>query len=66
MTKPKVYRGDYYWKSFSDARAWRDANMPGGRIVNYSRGWAVQLHVSGPYAGPDFNAAAHACAWCPK
>jgi len=52
----KVYRGDYYFQTFAAARAWAQENGwtdPAVRIRAYRRGWAVQMCISGPYAGPD-------------
>ena len=37
-----------YLPEYDDARTVRDAT-PGSRIVGYERGYAVQLHRSGPY-----------------
>ena len=35
------------------------------RIVEYGRGYAVQLHKSGPYFGGETNPDTHKCDWCP-
>ena len=38
--------------------------QPHSRVVEYGRGFAVQLHRSGPYLGAiDPNR--HECPWCP-
>lgn len=52
--KPKTYHGDYYFPTFEAARTYaRKHNFPTDRIISYTRGWAIQLKVSGPYVGPD-------------
>lgn len=59
-TAPTVYRGIYYWPELSDVQDYaksvgvtvhvRDKGWP--RAIPYTRGWAIQLRVSGPYLGP--------------
>ena len=50
----KVYKGDYYFPTFQDARKYaQDNNYQTDRIINYGRGWAIQLYISGPYVGPN-------------
>lgn len=48
----KIYKGDYYFPSKKEA--YRHAvqhGWPTSRIIEYGRGWAIQLRVSGPYVG---------------
>lgn len=53
-TGMKVYKGDYYFPSFEEARSYAiEHGFPTDRIISYGRGWAIQLYVSGPYVGPD-------------
>lgn len=46
--KIHTYKGTTYFSEYSDARTVRD-NLPGSRIVEYGRGFAVQIRKSGPY-----------------
>jgi len=52
--RPKIYKGIYYFADYLDAATYAVANhYPTDRIISYTRGWAIQLRVSGPYVGPD-------------
>ena len=49
----KVFKGTYYFPDYQSARSYAQSQgLPTDRIISYERGWAVQLRVSGPYAGP--------------
>ncbi|WP_166297118.1 hypothetical protein [Bradyrhizobium sp. 2S1] len=51
--KPITRKGIFYWPTFEAARDFATArSLPTGRIIGYGLGWAIQLHVSGPYVGP--------------
>ena len=53
MKKPKVHKGMFYWPTRADAERHALANgWPTHRLVEYDRGWAIQLYSSGPYVGP--------------
>lgn len=43
-----------YLPTFAEARAVRDAH-PGSRVIEYLRGYAIQLRVSGPYVTREEN-----------
>lgn len=65
-----VEGGVYYWIRRSDAEAARLAyageHLATSRLVEFTLGWAVQAHVSGPYLSteyPSFDG--HRCRWCP-
>jgi len=50
----KIKSGVYYFPSKEKALAWADINYwPTDRIIEYGLGFAIQVVVSGPYAGPD-------------
>lgn len=50
----RTYRSVYYFPTFEAAREYAIANQwPRDRIIFYTRGWAIQRGVSGPYVGPD-------------
>lgn len=50
----KTHKGIFYFPSFEAARAWSAARgFHTDRIINYTRGWAIQLRISGPYVGPE-------------
>ncbi len=55
-------KGVTYFPDYADARAAAlNAGLPIDRIISYGLGWAVQLRVSGPYAGPrEFGSRAYA------
>ena len=55
-------KGVTYFPDYADARtAALAADLPIDRIIPYAIGWAVQLRVSGPYAGPrEFGRDDHA------
>jgi len=58
----------YYWTTHGEAHDVLSA-LPyqytnAARVVGYPRGWAVQLHRSGPYLGPGFRPTDHSCARC--
>jgi hypothetical protein len=48
MSAARTHRGVTYFATFAEARNVRDT-LPGSRIVEYGRGFAVQLRISGPY-----------------
>ncbi len=56
----KAYKGIYYFPcNWPKASGWRAAHdyaikhgWPTNRIISYSRGWAIQTRISGPYVGP--------------
>ncbi|HKX10779.1 MAG TPA: hypothetical protein VJN67_21455, partial [Stellaceae bacterium] len=49
----KVRKGIYYFDYYQSARAYAEAHgLPTDRIIQYKRGWAVQLEKGGDYAGP--------------
>lgn len=49
----RVHRNTFYFPSSAEARAYAVANnWPTNRIIEYTRGWAIQIKVSGPYVGP--------------
>jgi len=53
----KLKRGVYYFDSRKAARNWADMNAwPADRVIEYGLGFAVQVAISGPYAGPDHAA----------
>lgn len=48
----KTYKDTYYFPTYQAARTYAEVGMmPTNRIIEYGRGWAIQFHVSGPYAG---------------
>ena len=50
----QTHRGIYYFPTYQAARSYALAhNHPISRIIEYRRGWAIQLRVSGPYVGPN-------------
>ena len=52
-TTSTTRRGVTYFSDYADARAAAiAAGLTADRIIPYELGWAVQLRVSGPYAGP--------------
>lgn len=57
-SRPRVRRGIFYWPTYRDARAYRDAHVSTANpkikpcIVGYQVGYAIQLWTSGPYVGP--------------
>ncbi len=61
--KAKTYHGVYYFPTYYAARnfACRFA-FPTNRIIEYGRGWAIQLRESGPYVGPQEHDLAILCA----
>jgi len=70
--KPVTHRGVVYFALVDALLAGRRLPEPWRalyRTIPYARGHAVQLHRSGPYAGPQLDQAggpeAHLCAWCP-
>lgn len=49
----KMYKGIYYFETWQAARDYAIVyRHPTDRIIEYERGWAIQLRVSGPYVGP--------------
>ena len=49
-----THKGIYYFPTYESARNYaREHGAPTNRIISYGRGWAIQLHVSGPYVGPN-------------
>ena len=59
MSTTTTRHGVTYFADYADARAAAlAAGLPADRIIRYGLGWAVQLRVSGPYAGPrEFGSA---------
>lgn len=56
----RVYRGVYYFPSYETARAYAaSVGAPTDRIIWYTRGWAIQWRISGPYVGPNDSRSAH-------
>lgn len=61
----KEYKGTYYFQTREAAKDWAIQNgWPVDRIIEYRRGYAVQLHISGTYAGPDVEIKNHKCDFC--
>jgi hypothetical protein len=49
-----THKGIYYFERYETARAYAlRGGFPTNRIIYYTRGWAIQLRVSGPYVGED-------------
>lgn len=70
MPHPRLRWGIAYHQDVEAAQAERDA-LPDdlrrhARLRLFGLGWAVQLHVSGPYLGPDLEPERHHCRWCPE
>ena len=64
-----THKGVWYWPTMSQADSAMTASawlrwLHTARVVEYQRGFAVQLHKSGPYLGPDLEPATHKCKWC--
>jgi len=58
--------GIWYFNTRSDAEQYAKLNGF-ERVVGFQLGYAVQLHRSGPYAGPHFRlteSMRHTCQWC--
>ena len=49
MNKVSEHKGVAYFKDRKDAEAHMKKFAPKGRIVEYERGYAVQIRISGPY-----------------
>ena len=50
----KTYKDIFYFPTFDTARQYANRfGYPTDRIIAYTRGWAIQLRVSGPYVGPN-------------
>ena len=50
----KTHKGATYFPSFPIARDYAEEHgLPANRIIEYGRGWAIQLRVSGPYYNAD-------------
>jgi hypothetical protein len=50
----KLHKGIRYFATRADAVEHAQAHgFPTGRIIEYRRGWTIQLRVSGPYVGTD-------------
>lgn len=46
----KLHKGVWYWPDYQTARNFAVAfDLPIDRIIPYSKGWAIQMKVSGPY-----------------
>ena len=45
----QFYRGVNYYQEYKMAKVIRDRLPAGARIVDFSRGWAIQYFISGPY-----------------
>ena len=53
MSTTTTRRGVTYFPTYGAARAAAiKAGLTADRLIPYGLGWAVQLRVSGPYAGP--------------
>lgn len=49
-----TYKGVYYFFTYAEAKRYaEDHELPTDRIRFFIRGWAIQLRISGPYAGPQ-------------
>ena len=49
-----VHKGIYYFATYETARTYAQlCGYPTNRIIEYQRGWAIQLRVSGDYVGPN-------------
>lgn len=49
----KTRKGVYYFPTYKEAREYATTHSyPTDRIIRYEIGWAIQLRISGPYAGP--------------
>jgi len=51
-----TYRGVVYFADFETARAFGERyarDWPERRVVEYGRGYAIQLYRGGSYLGPD-------------
>lgn len=60
-----THKGIYYFPRYEAAKLWAEVNRwPTNRIYSYQIGYAVQLHPSGTYAGPDVDITKHHCDWC--
>ena len=65
--KRATYKGTYYFDDYNDAKKYAIANkFPTNRIIDYERGWAIQLKVSGGYVGPDTGKTGAVCPRCKK
>jgi hypothetical protein len=53
MLKVKEYKGNAYFKQRKDAEDHMKRFAPAGRIVEYDRGYAVQVRISGPYLNKE-------------
>ena len=54
ITRPRVYRGTYYYPTYDVATVVLlnlQADYPTARLVLYERGWAIQREKRGPYFG---------------
>lgn len=50
----KQHKGTFYFKYHEDALKYAiEGNWPTDRLIQYQRGWAIQLRRSGPYVGPE-------------
>lgn len=43
------YKGNVYFKNRKDAENHKRKHAPSGRIVEYIKGYAIQVRISGPY-----------------
>ncbi len=58
------YKGIYYFTTASAAHVYAEKNgYPTDRIIQYTRSWAIQLRVSGPYVGHDSGMEILAAKW---
>ena len=63
MTGHRTHKGVFYFASRKDAQRHAETHgWPTDRIIEYGRGHAIQLRVSGPYVGPADVMAAEAAA----
>ena len=65
------HRGVLYFPDDAEAKAFANEMLAGTRfqesfrVVRYIKGYAVQLHRSGPYLGSEEDAFEdHSCRWC--
>lgn len=62
----RKHKGVYYFDKRETAEsALKALEWPNGRIVEYERGFAVQVHKSGPYLPEVIELKYHKCDWCP-
>ena len=60
MMRYDVHKGVAYFEKRGDAQA-KSTELPGSRVVEYQRGYAVQYRISGPYY-PELQTGWRSCA----